>query len=438
MDGGRSVAGIASVVAACACLTAFATDPVDPPAFEPGDISIGDPIALPFARPAERIREPSATPPGPASVLAPTADPAAASLTPPPSAAGPTTANGWLGMTVAESRVPGRWSIVEVAPQGPAAAAGITTGDDLTSINGVVPHNADEIAQAFTTIASGQRVRLAIARGDGVSEVDVVAVPRPVVTPGRDRTASPLPPAPLAASAEPAAQVSPSPAAPVASVLAPPRPAAAPSTSVATPPPSRPQEATTWGHVSSPAPATLPPAASTAIPATGVRGRTALGVRTVPLDADTRARFRLDDGSGAYVIGVVGDLPASRAGIPPGSVIVRLNDQPVRSPNDLTRIVAAGPVDRPIPVEFVLPGGAGRRADVVLQPLEAPLEQALVGDPSPQPTAVPTLESSGPTPRTSRMPITGDAGEAGEIRREIGRLRGLVDALERRLQRLGR
>jgi membrane-associated protease RseP (regulator of RpoE activity) len=158
-------------------------------------------------------------------------------------------------------------------------------------------------------------------------------------------------------------------------------------------------------------------------------------VRTVPLDATTRARFHLGDEAGAYVIGVVGDLPASRAGIPPGSVIVRLNGQPVRSPDELTTIVTSGPVDRPIPVDFVLPGGAERRADVVLQPLEAPLERALVGESAPQPTAVPVLQDGGP--QTARRPLA-PADEAGDLRREVGRLRGLLEALERRLERLAR
>jgi membrane-associated protease RseP (regulator of RpoE activity) len=429
--GGCTIMGIASVAAAGVCLCAAAEEPVQPPTFAPGDISIGEPIALPFARPADPAREQPVTPPGPASVLAPNTDTAAVRAEPPAATVAGSLPNGWLGMAVAESAVPGRWSIVEVVPRGPAAAAGIVTGDDLTSINGVVPRNADEVAQAFTAIASGQRVRVAIARGDRVAEVDVVAEPRPAVAAGRDRPAAPESAAPGTG-----------PAAPMPSVLAPPRPPVTPADVAAappsSPPPSRPSEPATWGTVSTPPPATLPSASPAAVPVSGVRGRTALGVRTVPLDADTRARFRLGDESGAYVIGVVGDLPASRAGIPPGSVIVRLNDQPVRSPNDLTRIVTSGPVNRPIPVEFVLPGGTGRRADVVLQPLEAPLEQALIGETSPQPTAVPSLESSGAAPRTSRMPVTSDSAEAGEIRREIGRLRGVLDALERRLQRLAR
>jgi membrane-associated protease RseP (regulator of RpoE activity) len=266
-------------------------------------------------------------------------------------------------------------------------------------------------------------------------------------TPALVPTTPPPATAPTAAQAAPAAtsvltppppfqsppfqspQVAPGPAqAAVAPGLA--QPAAPPvATTVPTPPPA----AVPWSGVAQPATAAAPPR-RVSPPPTG-RGRAALGVRTVPIDADTRARFRLGDEAGAYVIGVVGDLPASRAGIPPGSVIVRLNGQPVRSPDELTTIVTSGPVDRPIPVDFVLPGGVERRADVVLQPLEAPLERALLGDAAPQPTAVPVLQDGGP--RTSRRPVA-PVDEAGDLRREVGRLRGLLEALERRLERLAR
>lgn len=373
-----------------------------PPAFEPGDISIGEPIAVPFATPGDRPRQ-QASPSAPTSVLIPSADAPAGS--PPSPTAG---TNGWLGMAVSESRVPGRWSIVEVAPLGPAAAAGIAVGDDLVSIDGISPRNADEVAQTLTAITAGRNVRLSIARGDQVFERALVAVPRPTLAAAREAgrewqssstTPGPVTPAPTAAA-----------------VTTPPAPLARPET--------------VPSHVAPPAFTPSPTVSS--VP----RGRVALGVRTVPIDPETRERFRLRDGSGAYVIGVVGDLPASRAGIPPGSVIVKMNEQPVRSPEELTRLVTAGPLDRPVPVEFVLPGGTGRRADVVLQSLEETLERALVGEAAPQPTSVPNLDS-GPLPRTSRMPQT-PTEEVGELRREVGRLRGLLEAFERRLERLAR
>lgn len=416
-------------------------DPRQPPAFQPGDISIGEPIALPFSKPMEPARDQTPPAPGPTSVLTPGTAPAASAppaAAPQAFAAAASAGSGWLGMTVAESRTPGRWSIVEVAPRGPAANAGLAAGDDIISIDGVVPHNADEVSQAITVIAAGQRVRLTIARGEQVSDVEVVATPRPAVLAARERTSALVPTAPPPATAAPAAAsvLTPPPFQPPTAALAQAPPSVAPA--LAQPAVVAAPAASAWSGVAPSATVAAPPAAAPprriGPPSTG-RGRPALGVRTVPLDATTRARFHLGDEAGAYVIGVVGDLPASRAGIPPGSVIVRLNGQPVRSPDELTTIVTSGPVDRPIPVDFVLPGGAERRADVVLQPLEAPLERALVGEAAPQPTAVPVLQDGGP--QTARRPLA-PADEAGELRREVGRLRGLLEALERRLERLTR
>lgn len=420
--------------------TARADEPAPPAAaFEPGDISIGEPIALPFAKPkaaAPATASPSA-PQRPLSVLAqPSATaPAAAAA----SAGVPAAATGWLGMAVAESQVPGRWAIVDIAADGPAAAAGIRAGDELRSINGVPLTNADEVAQAITAIAAGQQVRLAIARSEQVSDVDLVAVPRPAVAaaPPQWQASAPPPvvgiaPVPQATTsvlAEPRV-VSPAPPAAVATLpIDPPPPAAVPAAPVA--PLAAPAPVPTAVPARMPAPAL----AATPEPGSASRGRTALGVRTVPIDPDIQARFRLPAAAGAYVVGVVGDLPASKAGIPPGSVIVRLGDQAVRSPQELTQLVTAGPVDRPIPVEYILPGGTGKRTDVVLQSLERPLEVALV-DEGAQPTAVPTLDR-GPVPQTARRPVAAEA-EARELRREVGRLRGLLEAFERRLDRIGR
>jgi membrane-associated protease RseP (regulator of RpoE activity) len=178
-----------------------------------------------------------------------------------------------------------------------------------------------------------------------------------------------------------------------------------------------------------PAPVLPAPAAGPAAAAPGPRGRTALGVRTLPIDAVTQARFNLPRPAGAYVVGVVQDLPASKAGVPPGSVIVSLGDRPVRSPLELAEMVTTGPVDRPTTLEFVLPGGQSRRAEVVLQSLEAPLERALVGGAEPA-TAVPALEP-GPTPARAERPVTFDTTL---LRDEIRRLRTRLDQLERTLE----
>ena len=385
-----------------------------PKSFQPGDISIGDPIPLPFAPPSTRQADPPAVVPA-----APAASPSGGTGT-----SGP--AGGWLGLSVAESTAPGRWVIADVAGAGPAAAAGIRPGDEIHAIEGKLLESADDVSQALTAISQGQSVRLTVARADQVTDVMVTAVPRPAQAASKDWRGSPSAPAGTGATpppfAAPASGGPPAPAA-TASVLAVPQ-AAAPQPPAALPEP-RPLPATSAAPVA---------AATTLQGVSQARGRTALGVRTVPIDQGLQARFRLSDAQGAYVIGVVEDLPASRAGIPPGSVIVAIDSRPVRSPQDLTRLVAGGPIDRPVSLQYVLPGGSEKRADVMLQSLELPLEQALAGPPTMSATDPPALQS-GPTPRTAQRQSQQTAVETAALREEIGWLRSRLERLEQRLER---
>lgn len=427
----RIRAALALALVAGASGASSGADPAaEPPSFQPGDISIGEPIALPFERSAGDGPRP--LPAGPRR-----AEGAALQVLP---------GNGWLGLVVAEAATPGRFAVAEVAADGPAAAAGIQAGDEVRAINGLPLRTSDDVAQALTAIAPGQQVRLAIAKGEQVGDVTLAAVPRPVAA--RDWGAADTPPAAqqaLAAAAGENAAQPPFPATPLTTAVnvqtPPPQPLPSPQFSApaaglgvaATPPAMPTQPAVTAPQAIAAPPAFTPPSAA-ALPHDATRGRTALGVRTVPIDPSLQARFRLPQASGAYVIGVVGDLPASKAGVPPGSVIVALDNRPVRSPDELTQLVTAGPVGRPVPLEYVLPGGTPQRADVVLQTLEQPLAEALVGG-QPTVTDVPTLQSQ-PTPATSRRPIAGP--DAAAVRDEIRHLRMRLESLERRLEAAGR
>jgi len=426
----------------------LAADDAEAPPFVPGEISIGEPIVLPPNQ-------------------APVATSAAAA---PP---GAVPGNGWLGIVVAESRTPGRWVVAEVAPGSPAEAAGIRAGDDVRAINGTRLQSADDVSQTLTALAPGQAVSVAIARDESVADVRMTAVPRPAPAAVRGWQAAPGDPSPAVsdrsgfavAAAPPVAAVVPPagivpapmttpsaaaasvpPAQPAASILVPPA-VAAPDRVAA---PSAFAAAPASGFMPSaapgvPGPTASPPSAVHELPppqaAPGGRGRTALGVRTVPIDAETRSRFRLPALRGAYVIGVVQDLPAARAGVPPGSVIVALDARPVDSPDDLTRMVTGGPVGRPVSLEYVLPGGAAKKADVVLQPLEVPLERALIGTEPAAAPGVPTLLPSpapgSASPATEAFPYRADrpadAAALEAARAELRRLRARLDALEREL-----
>ena len=165
-------------------------------------------------------------------------------------------------------------------------------------------------------------------------------------------------------------------------------------------------------------------------------------MRTVPVDPNVQSRFQLSEPQGAFVIGVVQDLPASKAGVPPGSVIVAINHQPVRSPQDLTQLVARGPVGTPVPLRYVLPGGQSKQADVVLQSLQQPLERALIGDgdgDAGQTAEPPSLQTA---PLTTRrvQPTAGyqSAEPATLVRLEelLLRMNNRLEQLERRLERI--
>jgi len=410
------------------------------PAFQPEDISIGEPISLPRATPLTapapgRSPLPPAT--GPAgspfqatpaqlpSVIAPASPVAAMQPAQAPADAGAglqagAAGSGWLGIAVDDTLVTGRLVVVEVAPDGPAAKAGVRPQDMLLAINGSPLKNGDEMAAALAALAPGQQVKMAVGRDNRVEDVVALASARPPEALSRDwqsaaagQTVAPKASMPTSVAAPPPL-VAPTrlvPDAAAISVLPPPARAAAE--------PPRLERATT------------------AIPTPP--GRTALGVRTVPVDPNVQSRFHLSEAQGAFVIGVVQDLPASKAGVPPGSVIVAINHQPVRSPQDLTQLVARGPVGTPVPLQYVLPGGQSKQADVVLQSLEQPLERALVGDGDAGPTTEPpTLQ---PAPLTTRrvQPTAGsDAAEPATLVRLEELLRRMNDRLEQMERRLER
>ena len=314
----------------------------------------------------------------------------------------------------------------------------------LLAINGSQLHNGDEMAAALAAITPGQQVKMAVGRDSRVEDVVAQASARPPEALSRDWQSA----------------VADQAAAPSASVLT---PAAAPPALVA---PTRLVPETATVSVlpppaallpAAPLPATLLPARAAtdppqlARPATATpvaSGRTALGVRTVPVDPSVQSRFQLSEPQGAFVIGVVQDLPASKAGVPPGSVIVAINHQPVRSPQDLTQLVARGPVGTPVPLHYVLPGGQSKQADVVLQSLEQPLERALIGDGDAAQSAEPPSLQTAPLttrrvqPTAGYQPAEQSADQSAEpatlVRLEelLLRMNNRLEQLERRLERI--
>ena len=78
-------------------------------------------------------------------------------------------------------------------------------------------------------------------------------------------------------------------------------------------------------------------------PAEAAKGR--LGLQLAPVDERLRAQLDLPQGaSGVAIVGVAPDSPASRTGLQPGDVIVKVNGSDVRAPQDVAKAVedAAG------------------------------------------------------------------------------------------------
>jgi serine protease Do len=158
-------------------------------------------------------------------------------------------------------------------------------------------------------------------------------------------------------------------------------------------------------------------------------------VRTLPINLAIQSRYQLPEASGAYVIGVIESLPASQAGLPPGSVIVAFDNRPVRSPAELNSLVTGSPPGRLVAVQYVLPGGRSHQAEVELQRIDPALEEALVGVP------ITATQPTGSIPRTAqRLPTQPPAlaleevhmltAEVNMLRQEVLRLRSRLDQLE--------
>ena len=91
-----------------------------------------------------------------------------------------------------------------------------------------------------------------------------------------------------------------------------------------------------------------------------------LGVSTTPITADLRFQQGLSVEAGAFVAGTLTDGPADDVGIGRGDVIVAVDGQDVRSPEDLGAVLdGLSPGDR-VAIELVESGGRTRTVEVEL------------------------------------------------------------------------
>jgi serine protease Do len=99
---------------------------------------------------------------------------------------------GWLGMTVVEE--PGKHSaqVVDVYPGGPAAAAGLRSGDRVTTINGKPVDSYLQLLRKISLLAPGTLVRMGVQRGTAAREFTARVAERPVRPTPPGTTASEL------------------------------------------------------------------------------------------------------------------------------------------------------------------------------------------------------------------------------------------------------
>lgn len=194
---------------------------------------------------------------------------------------------GYLGLVADDRRDRGRGvRVIDLAPSGPAVAAGMLVDDLIVAIEGRPVRQMDDMAQLLQSARAGDRLSFDILRQGVRQNVELELTRRPAVA---------------APATRPAARA----------------PAAAPSQ------------------------ADQPPRLAPSGPPTGAR----LGVRTMPLSEPARQQFNLPaDAHGAVVAGVTIDSPADKARIPTGALITAVDDQPVNVPEDLGELIRrAGP-----------------------------------------------------------------------------------------------
>ncbi|MBT6458427.1 MAG: PDZ domain-containing protein [Planctomycetaceae bacterium] len=375
--------------------------------------------------------------------------------------------SGWLGLIVDDSIITGRLVIVKVSDPSPAKQAGIKAQDVLLAIDGEPVQTADQLAALLAAISPDKQVRALIGRTEGVNEVTMTArtrppesrtpasVPMPQLAdkqesfPSENTSRFTQPPSQNRIFATPAKprpdQPSITPPLPtIASIRPPEINQSSRFSSSQNPEPSPSSQVTLSEAPVFEQPPAIKPSGRTSLD--NNRGRTALGVRTLPIDSATQARYRLPSQTGAYVFGVIESLPASNAGLPPGSVIIAFGNQPVRTPDELNRFVKNTAPGTQVSLQYVLPGGQSKQASVALQSIDPALEQALIGVPANNPPSqAPTLQTARrqlpePTPsdllRQKENAVTINTvllqTEVQLMREEILRLRQRIESLEQK------
>jgi membrane-associated protease RseP (regulator of RpoE activity) len=87
---------------------------------------------------------------------------------------------GWLGVqtTTSTNGIPGA-TVEVVEPNGPAAKAGVSTGDVITQVNGQPITSSGGLASALAQMQPGQQIQLQVSRAGQMLIVDTTLASRP-------------------------------------------------------------------------------------------------------------------------------------------------------------------------------------------------------------------------------------------------------------------
>jgi RNA polymerase sigma-70 factor (ECF subfamily) len=88
-------------------------------------------------------------------------------------------ARAYLGLILRDEEDSGDVAVQEVAPDSPAAKAGLKPDDIVVKVGGVLPQSAAEVVKGLSNLKVGDKVTLRIKRGDKEMDVTVTAAKRP-------------------------------------------------------------------------------------------------------------------------------------------------------------------------------------------------------------------------------------------------------------------
>lgn len=300
---------------------------------------------------------------------------------------------GYVGMFADNAGVGVRGALItSINRGGPAEAAGLRTGDLITSANGALVSSIDDLSSVLDRANAGDTVVFNVLRDGATRSVKVELSRRP----GSDAPAI-VPPAPSSALPEPA-----------------------------------------------------PGERDSAV------RRGSLGVRVVAVTDEWRIRYGIPVRRGAFVQSLTTGGPAERAGLRIGSVIVSIDGRRVDTPDDLVgyirttlagqkvdidyyqgdrldRIqvelgtIGASPLVRPsspprVTTPSILPGTIFGEDRPALRKIESVIDRLVAPAPAPAPAAVPVAPSS----------------ETVELRAQVEALQRQIEGLQRQMVELER